>query len=182
MERLNRKVLILFAHPAFHRSRANRALAEAVRDLDGVTFHDLYEVYPDMLIDVAYEQDLLLQHDAIVAQHPFYWYSAPALMKEWLDLVLTHGWAYGQHGRALEGKLWMNALTAGGRHESYEDAGYNRFSIEELTRPFEATANLCRMHWRPPFVVHASHLQTDDALADAARRYRAHVLGLMREE
>jgi len=180
MKRLSRKVLILFAHPAYHRSRANKALAEAVRDLEGVTFHDLYEFYPDLLIDVHAEQDLLRTHDAIVAQHPFYWYSAPALIKEWLDLVLTHGWAYGEQGRALEGKLWMNAVTAGGRQHSYEPEGYNKFSVEELLRPFEATANLCRMRYQQPFVLHASHLNSNDALQDAARRYRAHVLGLMR--
>ncbi|MES1156230.1 MAG: NAD(P)H-dependent oxidoreductase [Alphaproteobacteria bacterium] len=177
---MSRKVLILFAHPAFHRSRANKALAESVSDLDGVTFHDLYEIYPDLLIDVPEEQRLLREHDAIVAQHPFYWYSAPALIKEWLDLVLTHGWAYGEHGHALDGKLWMNAVTTGGREQSYEPQGYNRFSVEELLRPFEATANLCRMVYQKPFVVHASHLDSADALHDAANLYRAHVLGLMR--
>jgi len=36
------RVLILFAHPMSPRSlRANRAPAEAVRGMDGVTFHDL---------------------------------------------------------------------------------------------------------------------------------------------
>jgi hypothetical protein len=41
------RVLILFAHPALHRSRVNRGLVRAVRDLEDVTFHDLYEAYPD---------------------------------------------------------------------------------------------------------------------------------------
>ena len=83
-----RRVLILYAHPMPRKSRANRALAEAVRGLEGVTFHDLYEAYPDFFIDVAREKALLVEHDVIVLQHPFYWYSAPALVKEWLDLVL----------------------------------------------------------------------------------------------
>src|SRR5262249_23596404 len=102
--------------------------------------------------------------------------------KEWCDLVLTHGWAYGDQGRAVEGKLWMHALTAGGGESSYGAEGFNRFTIEELLRPFEATAALCRMHWRTPFVVHASQMRNDATLADAARAYRAHLLGLMREE
>ena len=90
-------------------------MADALAGVEGVTVHDIYEVYPDMLVDVRHEQGLLLQHDALVLQHPFYWYSAPALIKEWMDLVLTHGWAYGETGRALEGKLWMNAISAGAR-------------------------------------------------------------------
>ncbi|MEJ0060264.1 MAG: NAD(P)H-dependent oxidoreductase [Terricaulis sp.] len=177
---MSRSVLILFAHPAYHRSRANRALADAVRDLEGVTFHDLYEVYPDMLIDVHREQELILAHDVVVAQHPFYWYSAPSLIKEWLDLVLTHGWAYGENGNALEGKLWTHAMTTGGSGDSYTQTGLNRFSVDELLRPFEATAELCRMQWQAPFVVHASHLSNQAKLIDSARKYRAHVLGLMR--
>jgi glutathione-regulated potassium-efflux system ancillary protein KefG len=178
---LARSVLIVFAHPAFHRSRANRAMADAVRNLEGATFHDLYEAYPDLLVDVEAEQELLARHDAVVMQHPFYWYSAPALVKEWLDLVLAHGWAYGDNGRALEGKLWMSAISSGGRADSYGPDGYNRFTVEELLRPFEATAHLCRMVWRAPYVVHASHLRAESDLADAARAYRAHVLALMRE-
>lgn len=177
---MTRSVLVLFAHPAYHRSRANFALVEAIRDLDGVTVHDLYEAYPDLLIDVRAEQERLLAHDAIVLQHPLYWYSAPALIKEWLDLVLTHGWAYGETGRALEGKLWMHAVTAGGGEHSYGLQGENRLPVEDFLRPFEATAQLCRMRWRAPFVVHSSHMRP--SLADAARRYRAQVLGLMREE
>jgi glutathione-regulated potassium-efflux system ancillary protein KefG len=38
------RVLILFAHPALEKSRVNCRLADAVRRLDGVTFHDLYEL------------------------------------------------------------------------------------------------------------------------------------------
>ena len=61
-----KKVLILFAHPAFQKSRANRHLVDAVQNLDGVTFRDLYELYPDFNIQVAKEQQLLLDHDVIV--------------------------------------------------------------------------------------------------------------------
>jgi len=57
------KILILFAHPAIRRSQVNRRLAEAVRDLDRVTVHDLYESYPDLDIDVPREQTLLAEHD-----------------------------------------------------------------------------------------------------------------------
>ena len=86
------KVLILFAHPALEKSRVNRRLVEAVRDLPDVTIHDLYEEYPDFDIDVPREQTLLMEHDILVLQHPFFWYSTPAMIKEWFDLVLQHGW------------------------------------------------------------------------------------------
>ncbi len=101
----NDRVLILFAHPALEKSRVNRRLAEAVQSLPGVTFNDLYQHYPDLDIDVEREQQLLVAHDVVVMQHPFYWYSSPAIIKEWQDLVLEFGFAYGPGGTALEGKI-----------------------------------------------------------------------------
>ncbi len=100
------KVLINFAHPARARSKINNALRAAVENLEDVTFNDLYAAYPDFLIDVKREQRLCENHDVIIFQHPFYWYSTPAIMKEWLDLVLEHGWAYGHEGTALQGKIF----------------------------------------------------------------------------
>lgn len=157
------RVLIIYAHPAPHKSRVNRRLADAARRVEGVTFHDLYETYPDFLIDVPREQVLLVQHDVIVFQHPFYWYSTPAIMKEWLDLVLEYGFAYGEHGDKLEGKVWLQALTAGGGSSSYADTGYNSFTVRQLLAPIEQTARLCRMKFLEPFVVYGAleaHRQT----------------------
>jgi glutathione-regulated potassium-efflux system ancillary protein KefG len=154
---VNRTVLILFAHPALEKSRVNSRLVEAIRALPGVTFNDLYEQYPDFDIAVSREQQLLVEHDVIVMMHPFYWYSTPALLKEWQDLVLQHGWAYGRGGTALHGKLLLTATTAGGSEEEYCRTGHNRLTIRELLAPIERTAALCGMTYLPPFVVYGTH-------------------------
>jgi len=153
-----KKILIVFGHPAFRRSTMNTALRQAVENLEGVTFHDLYASYPDFLIDVPREQALCEEHDIIVFQHPFYWYSTPSIIKEWFDLVLEHAWAYGSTGDALAGKITFQALTAGGDLNNYNAKGLNLFTIRELTTPFRATANLCQMDWLPPFAVLGIHL------------------------
>src|SRR5436190_1229446 len=127
MAKLNR-VLILFAHPALEKSKVNKALADAVKNIDGITFRDLYEEYPDMIIDIGREQTFLTNHDVIVFQHPFYWYNTPALLKEWADLVLEYGYAYGDNGDKLKGKAWIHAITTGGPQEDY-DKSKSRFSI-----------------------------------------------------
>ena len=171
-------VLILFAHPAFRGSRINRRLADAVRDLDGVTFHDLYEAYPDLDIDVHREQDLLLRHDIVVFQHPFFWYSTPAILKEWQDLVLEHGWAYGHEGRALEGKTLLSVITTGGSEEAYCAEGSNRFSMRQLLAPIEQTARLCGMEYLPPFVVHSTFRLSAQELDGHAADYRRLIEGL----
>lgn len=173
-----RRILLLFAHPSIRRSRVNRALVSAAESLEGVTVHDLYETYPDFAVDVDREQALLADHDAIVCQHPFFWYSAPSIVREWQDLVLEHGWAYGRHGHAMDGKLWMQAVTTGGRETAYREDGLNRWSVDELLRPFEATAHLCRMDWQRPFVVHAAHLADAAEIDSAAAAYRARLTAL----
>jgi glutathione-regulated potassium-efflux system ancillary protein KefG len=174
-------VLILFAHPAPQRSRVNRALRRAVADLTGVTFHDLYGAYPDFMIDITHEQALLRAHDIIILQHPFYWYSAPAIVKEWQDLVLQHGFAYGADGTALSGKALMSVITTGGREDSYGCAGMNRFAMDDLLRPFEQTAQLCGMRWLPPFVIHGTHIIEDAAITRSAEAYRE-LISALRDE
>ena len=173
------RVLILFVHPALQKSRANVPLLEAVQGLDRVTVHDLYEAYPDFHVDVEREQQLLLSHDAVVFQHPFYWYSSPALLKQWQDLVLEFGWAFGPGGDHLAGKPALHAITTGGGVDAYGRGGRNRFSIPELLRPFEQTARLCGMRWLPPFTVHGSGRLSAEAILEVyAPAYRALVVGL----
>lgn len=151
------KILLLYAHPTPRRSSINRVLKNAVTGLEGITVHDLYAHYPNFLIDIKREQTLCLEHDIIIFQHPFYWYSFPAIMKEWCDLVLEHGWAYGSETRALSGKTLIHAITAGGDEKSYSKKGSNCYTIEELLRPRQATARLCNMQWLPPFAILGVH-------------------------
>jgi len=173
-----RRILILFAHPALERSRVNHRLSEAVKNLDDVTFNDLYESYPDFDIDVEREQTLLVGHDIIVFQHPFYWYSTPAILKEWQDLVLEHGWAYGSGGDALRGKTLMNVITTGGTETTYCHEGRNQCTMRELLLPIEQTAVLCGMEFLPPFVVHGTHQLTDSQISEHAAAYRRTVVAL----
>lgn len=166
------RVLILFLHPAFERSKVHRALVDGVRDIEGVTFHDLYERYPDFDIDVEAEQRLLANHDRIVFQHPTYWYSGPPLLKQWQDLVLEHGWAYGSQGHALEGKWVLHVTSTGGDEVAYSEKGFHGHTLTEFFRPLERTATLCRMAWLPPYVVFAGH-HLDAAQRDQhAQNYR----------
>jgi glutathione-regulated potassium-efflux system ancillary protein KefG len=173
-----KKILILFAHPALHKSRVNAIMIDEVKGLEGVTFRNLYEEYPDFQIDIKREQQYLLDHDIIVWHHPFYWYSAPAILKEWIDLVLEHGFAYGREGKALKGKAVISAITTGGRRESYQSDGFNRYTINQFLAPFNRTVTLCNMNYLPPFVIHGSHLFEQEAIDQAAQEYKNMVIAL----
>jgi glutathione-regulated potassium-efflux system ancillary protein KefG len=177
-----RRILVLFAHPVLERSRVNRRLVDAIRSIEGVWVHDLYEEYPTFAIDVKREQKLLLDNDVIVFQHPFYWYSCPAIMKEWQDLVLEHGWAYGQGGTHLRGKITFNAITTGGPESAYQKGGYNRFSVRELLSPWDQTAHLCGMRFLAPYAVHAALRIASDTDVAPMRDGYIRLLEALRDE
>jgi putative NADPH-quinone reductase len=166
-------ILVLFAHLATHRSRINRAMVEAIRGLDRVVLHDLLETYPDFYIDVEEEQRLLKAADLVVFHFPVYWYSSPAILKHWEDLVLTRGFAYGEGGTALHGKDFMLAISTGALPEAYRPQGIHGYPLEVFLRPFEQTARLCGMNWLPPFVLQGGHSVSDEQIEAHAREYRA---------
>ncbi len=172
------RILILFAHPALEKSRVHRRLIARIPQLPGLTFQDLYEAYPTFDIDVEREQALLESHDVIVLQHPFFWYSTPAILKQWQDLVLEHGWAYGSKGTALRGKRLFNLLTAGGREPGYHRDGHNGHTVRELLAPIEQTVRLCNMQYLPPYVIFGTHWMAEPDIDAVADRYQALLMAL----
>jgi glutathione-regulated potassium-efflux system ancillary protein KefG len=172
------KILIYYVHPKHQKSRLNASMIKEVSDLEDVTIRRLYDIYPDFYIDVKKEQEMLLQHDIIVWQHPFYWFSAPPLLKEWIDLVLEHGFAFGKEGNALKGKKILTAATTGGNATAYSSDGNNKYTINQFLAPFEATVNICKMTYLPPFVIHGSLLIDKSSIQKAADDYKKIIISL----
>lgn len=156
------KVIHYYAHPGQRFSQANRAMTRAAATVDGITQVDLYAEYPRHDINIDREQARLLDHQVILFRFPLFWYSCPSLVKEWIDLVLEHGFAYGTGGDKLAGKVLMLAVTAAGPEEAYTPAGYQHFPLRTFLTPFEQTARLSKMRFLAPYVLHAS-LKTDPA-------------------
>ncbi|MCP3797217.1 NAD(P)H-dependent oxidoreductase [Paenibacillus sp. CH40] len=168
--------LVIVVHPDLAQSRINKRWAQELKKQSDVTIHNLYEVYPDEQINVAQEQELLEQHDRIVLQFPFYWYSTPSLLKKWLDKVLTYGWAYGSEGGKLQGKELLIALSAASVEENYQHDGRNRYTIEELLRPLEATGHMIGVKLLPYFVQYGAAVLTDEQLEQSAQKYAQTVI------
>ena len=111
--------------------------------------------------------------DRIVLQFPMYWYSSPALVKQWEDDVLTYGWAYGPAGTALHGKELALAVSPGGPAAGYTHAGSVHYELHELLRPFQATSDLIGTRFAVPFLTPGAMSLTDEELAERARDYAA---------
>ncbi len=150
--------------------------------LDGVDVRDLYERYPEFDIDVEAEQLALADSDVVVLQFPMYWYSTPALLKQYQDLVLLHGWAYGTGGTALAGKKLICAISMGGKREAYTIEGFHGSTVQALLAPLRQTARLCKMTFLPPFLQHGAFQMTEEDVVQSALTYRDLLVRLRDDE
>lgn len=165
------KVLLIYAHPEAHDSVVNRQLLRAARPLEQVTVHDLYATYPDFFIDIEREQQLLRAHDIIVFQYPLYTYNCPSLLKEWLDRVLSRGFASGMGESALDGKYLRCVVTTGEPETAYQPQGLNRYPLSAIMLPFELVAQTCHMHWLSPLVIYHARRQPKAILETFSKAY-----------
>lgn len=176
------KTLVILAHPNLAQSTVNRVWADALaQQPERYTVHDLYRRYPGGRIDVATEQALVDAYAAFILQFPVYWFNCPPLLKQWLDDVLTHGWAYGSRATALVGKKAGIAVSLGAPAADYTAGGAIGCTVAEMLRPFELTLRYCRAAWQPLFHWHGidSNAAYDDtacaAVAQSAQDYLAHL-------
>ena len=166
------KTVVILVHPNLTQSKVNAALAKGVESLPNVQVRDLYALYPDRKIDVAAEQAALEQAERIVLQFPMYWYSSPALLKQWQDDVLTYGWAYGSRGKALLGKELKVAISLGAPQSDYQKEGDMGHTVEEFLLPFEVMAKYTNMTYIKPFVTGGSLTIDDETIAQQVARYQ----------
>ena len=159
-----KNVYHIITHPSIKTSRVNKIVMKAITGKSGVETRILYKDYPNYEIDVEREKASLLKAEMLIVQSPFYWYSTPALFKEWEDKVLQYGFAYGEGGDKLKGKRFLIVLSAFGPEEAYQHNGYNHFTVRELLSPLEQTANLCGMKFLEPLVLLGGARKTEEQI------------------
>ncbi len=160
------KLLVYYAHPGHKHSHVNRHMATTASSVSGISYVDLYGDYPRFDIDVDVEQRRLVDHDVILFQFPLFWYSTPSIIKEWEDLVLEHGFAYGSQGDRLLDKRLMLAVTAAGPEDAYTPQGYQHYPLRTFLTPLEQTARLCKMQFPAPYVLYSALGAPDAGLVE----------------
>lgn len=87
--------------------------------------HETSSTHPDVLAAIA----KLDRADLLVLQFPMWWYMPPAMLKGWLDRVLTYGAVYSSKQRfdtgRFKGKRVLLSITAGSTQSSYQADGRN---------------------------------------------------------
>lgn len=83
--------------------------------------------HQDYSSDIARQQALVSAADNVILQFPIWWGGPPALMKGWIDRVLSYGFAYVDGRRfdtgLFKGRRAMISLTTGGTPERFSDDG-----------------------------------------------------------
>ena len=106
--------------------------------------------------DIQQELDKLLWADLLILNFPIYWFSAPAILKGWIDRVLVSGICYGgkrfydQGG--LAGKKALVTVTLGGREHMFGEGAIHG-PLEDMLRPIlRGTLAYIGLDVLPPFV------------------------------
>lgn len=169
------KTLIIVGHEEFENSNVNKFLLEKIQahfthDTQEITIHHLFSHYQDYQMDILYEQELLMQHDNIVLQFPLQWFSMPAILKKWMDSVFTYGFAFGKTYQ-FAGKKLQIVVTVGGAEAAYSLTGNNRFTLDQILVPIEATAHYLQMHYQPPLNLYQTYSLSQDRLDEFSNTY-----------
>ena len=146
--------LIIYAHP--NPGSFNHAIMEAVTDElrhhgRGVKIRDLYQMEFNSVLksedfgnmqkgsaaqDVKEEQELIRSAEVMIFVYPLWWASMPAMLKGYIDRVLTEGFAYriSDEGIAglLAGKKVFLFTTMGASMGDYEESGFFK-SMGQIT-------------------------------------------------
>lgn len=166
------KILILFAHPLYEKSKVNQILNSYIPDSEYITFHDLYEEYPEFEIDIRHEQELIRTHDIIIWQHPMYWYSCPALLKQWMDMVLQFRNPGDLKADQLRGKAVFQVMSIGEQQVSLIDSAADETPIAHYLTPFRRVVEFCNMQYLPPFLVRVPKMSSIDDIHRKGEYYQ----------
>jgi len=168
------KTLIIVIHPDLKTSVINKRWIEELKKYpEKYDIHSLHERYPDEVIDVTAEQKLLESYDTIVFQFPFYWFNCPPFFKKWLDEVLTYGWAYGSDsGYKMQHKKIGLAISVGIDEEDYLPTGKYKYTLEQLTAPFEVTFKYIKSDYKPLFAYYGiEHNPSENWIEESVAPY-----------
>lgn len=145
---MEKKIIILLAHPEMEKSVANRALMKELEPIKQVEVIDLYQC-PYRPFDKAFYATKLSEASALVFQFPLYWASAPSELKRWIDEVFTDI----IEQPVVMGKPLLVITTAGSDASTYRTGGRNHYTIDEMLRPFEAITFYSGMVWHTPIAI-----------------------------
>lgn len=140
--------LIICAHPnsqSFNKAIVDRIVKVSQKSATDTVVRDLYTLNFNPVLsweelqaagqgitpsEIQYEQQLITQADLITLVYPLWWMGFPAILKGYLDRVLSHGFAYKTEGDVsvglLHNKKMQQFITIGSNVEQYQSLGFDK--------------------------------------------------------
>jgi NAD(P)H dehydrogenase (quinone) len=132
--------------------------------------------------DIMLEQQKLRDCELLILQFPLWWFSMPAILKGWVDRVMSMGFAYGggkwYDEGGLKGRRAMLSLTTGGPEAVYGPRGINGHMDEILFPIQHGILYFCGFEVLPPFISWSPAHRSDEERKAGLEAYRQHLLGL----
>lgn len=140
--------LIICAHPnssSFNKAIVDRIVKVSQKLATDTVVRDLYTLNFNPVLsweelqaagqgitpsEIQYEQQFITQADLITLVYPLWWMGFPAILKGYLDRVLSHGFAYktedGVSVGLLHNKKMQQFITIGSNVEQYQSLGFDK--------------------------------------------------------
>ncbi len=152
---MNKKTLIIMAHSNPSNSIFNQKIKKSLENEENIIYKDIKTLYSDYKFDIKKEQEDILSAQKIIFQFPLYWYTAPSILKQWVDDVFSVDFAfkYEENGsfKALNlvDKEFQMIVTLGGSKEEYEEFD---ISIKNCLHSYSTTALVLGMKEKNPYM------------------------------
>lgn len=160
---MQKNIVIISGHPDISNSCANKKIIDVLLKHGSVSNkHNVKVIYLDKIYKesnggfisedlIKQQQEILLWADTIILQFPLYWYMVPAVMKKWLEEILTYGFAFGGNSQ-LAGRKLIASVTIGSKSSNYQanDSIKDNKSMEIFLRPVSALAEYIGLKYLPP--------------------------------
>ena len=156
------KTMVVISHPTIQTSSSQQFFLATLKGEEAVTVRQIDEVWSERKPHFTRETEekALVESGAqrLILQFPMYWYQAPAVMKEWIDTVMSKSATFAKQIKELG-----IVVTLGVKEEAFRAGGKEQFTISELLRPFQALANAMSWNYLPNFEVHQFDYKTEVA-------------------
>ena len=133
--------------------------------------------------EIAREQARVTRADVIILAFPLWWGGPPAVLKGWIDRVLSYGFAYVDGARfdtgLFKGKRGMLCVSTGGTLDRFSDAGVYG-PIEKVLWPLQQlTLAYMGLAVAEPFVAYGAPRVTPEVRAGYLAAWQARVKTLL---
>ena len=159
---------MILAHPSIEKSIGNKTISNIIAKQQNTEVRHLNALYPDFKIDISAEQEALLQAETIIFQYPLFWYSTPAILKEWIDQVMQYGFAFGNNSQLI-GKKVIVSFTIGSPASLYPND-----VIEKITFHLRGLTSYCKMEYLGEIFCNDINGYTEEAKENAIKIANQH--------